>query len=213
MNNFIMWVIVASIGLVLLAMLVGFLDRPAKRPERKGSSYQQRELVQAETSQVSQQYSTLQMLQSSGALPYQRAYSLLSKSERVLYEALQKAAGKNMRIFAKVRLLDLLWLPDGTAYKYRNPTMSKHVDFVLCHEQTLAPALVVESDGSSHGRTDSRERDAVKDFVLHAAGLPILRIPIAQTYSVEEIAYLIRGALATGSATNIGDKPSSYTAR
>ena len=55
-------------------------------------------------------------------------------------------------IFSKVRLLDLLWLPDNMKNRilYIRRVASKHVDCVLCHPRTVAPALVIELNDASH---------------------------------------------------------------
>lgn len=87
-----------------------------------------------------------------GPLPYQKKWYLLSPAERDFYDALRQAVRDRYLIFAKVRLLDLLWLPDKMENRlhYIGRVASKHVDFVLCHPQTVAPALVIELGDASH---------------------------------------------------------------
>ncbi len=50
---------------------------------------------------------------STGPLPYQKKWYFLSPAERDFYETLCWAAGDCCLIFSKVRLLDLLWLPQN----------------------------------------------------------------------------------------------------
>ncbi len=127
-------------------------------------------------------------------LPYQKKWYLLSQSERSFYQSLREAAGEGLLVFAKVRLLDLLWLPEnaGRRQHYMNRVMSKHVDFVLCDRQTIAPILVVELDDSSHRRAERQERDRFVDEVLHTAGLPILRVPVRHSFVSNELRVLIQ---------------------
>ena len=89
---------------------------------------------------------------STGSLPYQKKWYLLSPAERDFYETLCQAAEDRYLIFTKVRLLDLLWLPDNMKNRilYIRRVASKHVDCVLCHPRTVAPALVIELNDASH---------------------------------------------------------------
>lgn len=109
------------------------------------------------------------------SLPYRKKDYLLSRAERSFYEVLRATVQGEWAIFAKVRLLDLVWLRRGTsnAQAHRNRVQSKHVDFVFCDQRTLSPVLVVELDDASHGRPDRQRRDAFVDAVLQSAGLPV----------------------------------------
>lgn len=135
-------------------------------------------------------------------LPFQRAYHLLSPAEREFHMALRQAIGEQsgLVIFAKVRLWDLLYLPGGTANRqgHQNRVDRKHVDFVLCDEESR-PVLVIELDDSSHEREDRRERDSFVDRVLKAAGLPILHVRCRRSYDARVLAQQI-GSLIEESA-------------
>jgi hypothetical protein len=144
-----------------------------------------------------------------GALPYRRKDYLLSKAERSFYEVLRQALGEgDTLVFAKVRLLDLLWLPKGTAkaQSHRNRVQSKHVDFVLCDRRELRPQLVIELDDKSHEEEERQGRDAFVDRALVAAGLPILHLSARRTYSTRELLGQVRSAMATGGAGQAGDR-------
>jgi very-short-patch-repair endonuclease len=127
------------------------------------------------------------------SLPYRRVESLLSATERSFYEALLPAVGDDWRIFMKVRLLDLIHVPRGTAEarRHRNRVMSKHVDFVLCAPDTLAPMLVIELDDATHDRPDRQARDAFVDRALETAGLPILHIRVQRRYAADDLSVRI----------------------
>ena len=120
-----------------------------------------------------------------GPLPYQKKWYLLSPAERDFYDALRQAVGSGYLIFVKVRLLDLLWLPQNLSNRqtHMNRVQAKHVDFVLCHPQTVAPALVIELDDASHQLPERQERDIFLNEVLRVAGIPLLRVPVRKSFS------------------------------
>ena len=124
-----------------------------------------------------------------GPLPYQKKWYLLSPAERDFYEVLHQAVGNRYLIFAKVRLLDLLWLPDNMENRllYIRRVASKHVDFVLCHPQTVSPALVIELDDASHQLPERQERDIFLNEVLRVAGIPLLRVPVRKSFSASAV--------------------------
>ncbi|HEU4760082.1 MAG TPA: DUF2726 domain-containing protein [Dehalococcoidia bacterium] len=131
-------------------------------------------------------------------LPYRRVDSLLTAAERSFYGVLVSVVDRDVAVFPKVRLADLLWLPRDARDRraHLNRVVSKHVDFVLCERRTLAPVLVIELDDSSHRARERRRRDAFVDQALRAAGLPLLRVPVRRSYPPHELADLIRLSLA-----------------
>lgn len=135
------------------------------------------------------------------SLPYRKKDYLLSKAERSFYEVLRAAVADEWTIFAKVRLLDLVWLPRGTsqAQSHRNRVQSKHVDFVLADPRTIGPVLVVELDDASHRRSDRQRRDAFVDAVLQGAGLPVLHVPVKSGYVTVDLSRKIREAIGSTS--------------
>jgi len=111
-----------------------------------------------------------------GPIPFLPAASLLSPAERSFFEVLRQCVGQEFHIFVKVRMEDVLSLPDGTLsrHSWSGRVRQKHLDFVLCDRERICPVLLIELDDSTHQRADVRARDAVKDEILEAAGLPIL---------------------------------------
>jgi hypothetical protein len=130
-------------------------------------------------------------------LPYRKKDYLLTAAERSFYEVLRSIAGDQLEVFAKVRLLDLVYLPKGTENRqsHTNRVMSKHVDFLLCDREKLSPLLVIELDDSSHEHDDRAQRDAFVDQALGAAGLPILHVSAKRSYVPKELADLIQAKL------------------
>lgn len=72
-----------------------------------------------------------------------------------------------------------------------NKISRKHLDFTLCHPQTMKPLLVIELDDSSHRQYKQQQRDAEKDAILAEVGVPVLRIPVARQYDEGAIKNLI----------------------
>jgi len=116
---------------------------------------------------------------------------LLSPAERSFFGVLEQAISGEFKVFSKVRLGDLIQpargLPQGRRTSLRNRIQQKHVDFVLCHPDSLAVVGAVELDDSSHGRKDRADRDDFVDRALTSAAVPILRFPARKGYAVPEV--------------------------
>ena len=82
---------------------------------------------------------------------------------------------------------------------YIRRVASKHVDFVLCHLQTVAPALVIELDDASHRLPERQERDIFLNEVLRVAGIPLLRVPVRKSFSAPVLRGQILEALGARS--------------
>lgn len=119
--------------------------------------------------------------------------ALLSPAERSFFGVLRRAVGQQYIICPKVNMADLFWTPQQGA---RSRIDRKHIDFVLCCPESMSPKIGIELDDSSHGSHSAMQRDAVKNEVFAAVGLPLLRVRVKMSYNVEEVADLIRGALA-----------------
>jgi very-short-patch-repair endonuclease len=130
-------------------------------------------------------------------LPYRKSDHLLTPAERSFFGVLRQAIDNDLYVFAKVRLSDLLWLPQSTRNRqsHMNRIQSKHVDFVLCDRATTEPRLLIELDDSSHRRAARQSRDAFLDQAANQAGLPILRAPVKHSYSVAELRQVISSLL------------------
>ncbi len=141
-----------------------------------------------------------------GPLPYQKKWYLLSPAERDFCKTLRQAAGDHYLIFAKVRLLDILWLPQNLSNRqlHMNRMQAKHVDFVLCHPQTVAPALVIELNDASHQVPERQERDIFVNEVLRVAGVPLVRIPVKKSFSASALRGQILEALGVRSQQEAG---------
>ena len=78
-------------------------------------------------------------------LPYRLREHFLTTPEVTLYRALKEMAGERYVIYAKVALNDIFFIvrPNENVH-YFNKLFRKHVDFLLCHPQTLRPQIGVE---------------------------------------------------------------------
>jgi hypothetical protein len=107
---------------------------------------------------------------------YKKRPFLLTKNELAFYNALIPAAnGKNLAIFVKVRLADLIEPSSKSNFQSSfNRIKAKHIDFVLCDKPYIRPVLAIELDDASHHRDDRKKRDIFVDKALQSAGIPIL---------------------------------------
>jgi hypothetical protein len=133
-----------------------------------------------------------------GRLPYEKRPSLLTQAELRFLRALQAAVGGSWAVFAMVRMADLLKVPGEVpgAQSYRNKIFGKHLDFVLCDNDSLEARLAIELDDSSHQRQDRKERDEFVNEALACARLPLLRISVAENYDKVELRKVIDRMLA-----------------
>ena len=121
--------------------------------------------------------------------PFLRKKYFFSAAERSFYEVLWRAAGDQIHVFAKVRLADVVYVARGTGswQTHFNRIQSKHIDFLLCDRQKIAPLVAIELDDSSHDANARESRDQVVDAVCEAAGLPIIRITAQRAYTPESL--------------------------
>ncbi|MCJ8329910.1 MAG: DUF2726 domain-containing protein [Lentisphaeria bacterium] len=119
--------------------------------------------------------------------PYTSKEQLLTKAEKVFFGRLEEAVASKYRIFAMVRLADLIQVEKGTEkwQSYFNKIQSKHIDFILCDLDNIKPVLAIELDDASHQREDRKKRDEFLEGALNAARLPLLRVPVKRDYDVE----------------------------
>ncbi len=84
------------------------------------------------------------------ALPYDLQETLFSPAERSFLGVLDLAVGDQARVFAKVRVADVL-TPEAGMGKSKwqqafNKISAKHVDYLLCHPSDLSFICAIELD-------------------------------------------------------------------
>lgn len=128
---------------------------------------------------------------------YKKQRSLFSDHERRFYDALLSDLGEEFQVFAKVRLVDIIWLTNEPKNKWRhlNRVLSSHIDFVICDIAQHIPLVGVELDDSSHNRFDRRESDKFKDSLFAHVQMPLERFPVKDSYQPGEIGLRIRDAI------------------
>lgn len=116
---------------------------------------------------------------------YEKVNCILTNAEYNFYTSLSLATGSNYIICPKVRLADFVKV---TGSKNRqtnfNKISSKHIDFLICNNK-FKPILGIELDDKSHDKT--KERDNFVNAMYAKIKLPILRIPVGYSYSVQEL--------------------------
>lgn len=104
--------------------------------------------------------------------------SLWSQSENKFSEVLLKALKRKVRVFVKVRVLDVIELVDEPdkrrMFFWRDVLGDKHFDYVVCSRETLQPFLAVELDDPRVPR-HSTMADDVKATAARKAGFPLVR--------------------------------------
>lgn len=186
MGNLLLLVIVAVAAAALLAIARRYL--PHFTPPRGGS--------EARTER----------------LPFTRK-ELVSPAERSFYGVLERVVGGSCRIFAKVRLADLIavrsGMDKGERMRSYNKISRKHVDFVICSPRDLAVLAVVELDDASHKRPDRARRDDFVDRALGAANIATYHVPVKSAYVVDDVRKVLTSLIPTAATADRSREPSA----
>ena len=125
--------------------------------------------------------------------------ALLTPAERSFYGALKSCTRDQLDVFAKVRLADVFRPAKGiSGGEYRsaqNKLNQKHLDFLLCRADSLAPVAAIELDDSSHKRAASEKNDGFKNDLFAASPIPLIRVPARSAYNTTELAATINAAI------------------
>lgn len=103
----------------------------------------------------------------------------MTPDEKRFFKALEVAFGQEYHIFPKVVLYSIISNTDERDFLR---IASKHVDFMLYDKTTLEPFRAVELDDNHHRIPVNKAHDDVKDFYLHSAGIPVVRVKIYKTF-------------------------------
>lgn len=119
-----------------------------------------------------------------GHPPYERRGILLTPAEINFLRSLQLAVREDWVIFSKVRLSDIIKVRPKTRkfQSWQSRIQGKHLDFVLCDDETLEVKLAIELYDPSLSRGERAKRDRFVDVALTAAGLPLLRVKVVEKY-------------------------------
>ena len=125
------------------------------------------------------------------AFPYHLRDDFLSPAELGFYHVLRNTVADWAMVCPKVSLKDLFFAQTGDYGQNRswmNRIDRKHVDFLLCDPRTMRPLMGVELDDASHERPSRQERDRFVEQVFAVAGLPLVQIPVRNSYDTRKLA-------------------------
>lgn len=117
-----------------------------------------------------------------------------SKAENAFFQTIKtNTILKDYPVFPKACLIDIL-NPENSQ-SARNKIDRKHIDFLVCKPNYFNPLICIELDDKTHQRPDRQERDYFINTALKNAGIPILRIPVQQTYNTKKLNEYIQQAI------------------
>jgi len=141
--------------------------------------------------------------------PYCRG-RFLTENEKSFLQALELALGGHYRVFAQVRLAELVDVAAGVDAARRraglNKIFGKSIDFVLCHRETFDPIAVIEVDDRTHRLAHRQERDVFVNAVFAQVGLPVVRVPASRAYSASRIREMLACAGLQGRSSLARDR-------
>lgn len=130
---------------------------------------------------------------------YRLRDNLVSPAERSLFGVLEQAIGTKRKIFAKVRVADVLTPQKGLdRSKWQsafNKISGKHFDYVLCDPETLEVREVVELNDKSHKKRSRAERDEFLEKACDSAGLKLIVIQASRSYVIDDIRQQVEGGV------------------
>jgi hypothetical protein len=133
--------------------------------------------------------------------PY-RLGRFLSPNEKCFLAALDAALGGGYRVFAQVRLADLVIVEEKYSEARRraalNRVFAKSIDILICRAGSFEPVAAIEVDDRTHLLSARRDRDALVNTVFREIGLPLLRVRARRAYSAESIGAVLAAAGISG---------------
>lgn len=128
------------------------------------------------------------------SIPFRRK-SLLSAGELVFYNVLKTAVGDRFVILLKVGVGDLCEITKRDTNKAAfDRVAAQQLDFVLCDQTTLAPAVAIELDDSANYPSDRAERDALMNELFRAIGVALIHQRVQTRYDPAAIARWVDAA-------------------
>lgn len=127
-------------------------------------------------------------------LPYTKSNSVLSADDLKFYKAIQAAAGGSWTVLMHIPLREVLQVPKhtpGAAY-WRQKLDSHILDFALCHNDSLSLILAVELSNAGN----AEQSRLFPQEALQAAGVPFMRVSLADQYDKIELRKLIDSCLS-----------------
>lgn len=130
--------------------------------------------------------------------PYKLTKSIFSPKEGYFFRDVRPIADKlGLLVFTKMRIADLLYIPEGTAdfQKWFNRIKAKHIDFIFV-DREMHIKLLVEIDDPTHNRADRKARDEEVDEMFKQQGLQVIHLRAwGKQYGAEDLETIITSAL------------------
>lgn len=163
------FLLIIGICAFIIIMTFSSKEEPTKNNEPTNNNEKKDEQTIETSVQQQTTYSNL----------YKREY-LMTLNEKQQYWRIRKwADSKNLIVFTKVRLADLVSPRDN-----RNQTLfwkiqAKHIDFVVC-DQNINVKCIIELQDRSHYKPERIERDKFVREVLISCGYKVI-----QTFAIQ----------------------------
>lgn len=132
---------------------------------------------------------------SNGENPFRLREDFLTSAEIVFYHFLQTIIADRFIICPKVALSQVISVtrPNENVHFFKKISQ-RNIDFLLCTSKTLKPIMGIELAEPKNKEGQSKIRDSLQN-IFNTAGLPLVRIPISDTYETAQILPIFRAAL------------------
>lgn len=128
---------------------------------------------------------------SGGEYAYTAADTLLTHGELAFHKVLKTVTPPRVCINSKVRLADIIQVPQATSRPRWaaafNKIVSKHVDFVLCDSDSLKILCVIELHDKSHNTQKRAVRDTFVRQAMASASVPYIEVKASAAYNASEL--------------------------
>ncbi len=97
---------------------------------------------------------------------------LLSKTEELFWDALQKAIPDSYHVFPQINLASFIERTDNSRFRTE---LFRNIDFLIT-DTNYTPKIAVEINDQTHLTGDRRERDEKVQNILDEAGIPLIKL-------------------------------------
>ena len=155
--------------------------------------------------------SLFRLVRSWNRLPYRVDPYLLSPPQRGFQGALQRAVGRDYRVYAKVQAAHVIAVEGRLGRRERERAYERlgghRFDFLVCSRETSA--IVCAVNVAPRSRLGRRPRKDVLDRICVAAKLPFVRFRESDVYSVMDIEEQVFAAMHALRFGRKGEEPST----
>ncbi len=109
---------------------------------------------------------------------------VLTQTEVQFFHQLQRLAAGRCTILVKPRIAD--FVQHYGAHTFQSISQ-KHVDFLICRNEDMAPVFAIELDDWTHNSSRARKRDMFVNNLHGTIGLPLLRLPVWESGALEAL--------------------------